>query len=478
MAPARQRTALRGVVVKRRVLFAFLCLGASAPAALAANFAIKGSTSETLTASDNEFLKGGSSSSASSGSASTSGTTNGPAGPTYKSTTAGMLDFLAETPTTRYLFDTHFSYFKYFGPGAADTDLTWGTPANARYTIVHTTKLDTFNLGASWNRVDVATTQLAQTGNATGRGSADTYHAFGGVTHDLSRLDTISWSADGSTISYTDPSQTPYVDVTSTLTWTHSLSQLTTLNNSVYFDWLSEQNAQDSQRLFWRLQTGAQSQLTHRLKVSGNIGVVFVNAYQKGSALASSGVQAAPPPAGPQSTSTAGSTPFQIQVGAANALVGDIGLTFQATKTTTISLTAAQSIMPTITGQLQQSTTVGLNISHEINRLADLSAFAQFAESNSSGQIGQSSTSATNSFFYTASINYSYKLTRDWRTNLSYTYRQRDDSTGTARSNTVLFSLSRDLNLLGNPAPINEAERERKRERAQQAVGQVFPLYQ
>ena len=255
------------------------------------------------------------------------------------------------------------------------------------------------------------------------------------------------------------------MDVSSTLAWRHNLSQLTTWNNSVYFDWFSEDNTQESQRLFWRLQSGVQSSLSKRLTFSGNIGMVFVNAYQNGSAQPSS-----------QTSSTAGA-PFQLQVGAANAWIGNVGLTYQLSKTTTAALTAAESITPTLTGQLQQSLTVGLNVNHNINELSNISAFAQFAETSSSNQIGQSNSSATNSYFYTASVNYSYMLTRKWRTNLSYTYRQRDDQTGTARSNTVLFSLARDFNVLGNPAPINEAERERMRERAQQAVGEVFPRY-
>ncbi len=467
MGQARHQCIIQRAIVKTWAypVFLLFCLGASAPSALAAYFAIKGNANETLTASDNQFLKVESPSSTGTGSTSTTTATNGPSGPTYKSTTAGMLDFLAQTPTTRYLLDTHYSYFKYFGPGAADTELKWGTPASARFTIDHTTKLSTFNIGASWNRVDVQTATLAQTGTATGRGTTDTYHMFGGLTHDFSRLDTVSWSANGSTVSYTDPTQTPYLDVTSSLAWRHNFSQLTTWNNSVNFDWFSEDNTQNSQRLFWRLQSGLQSQLSHRLKFNGDIGIAFVNAYQNGNAQASA-----------LSNSTVGG-PFQLQVGAANAIIGDVGLTYQASKTTTVSLTAAQTIFPTLTGQLQQSSTIGLHVDHKINDLARLSAFAQFAETNSSGQIGQSNSNANNSFFYTASIDYSYKLTREWRANLSYTYRQRDDNTGTARSNTVLFALSRDLNILGNPSPINEAQHERQRELARQSVGEVFPFY-
>lgn len=464
MERARHRCATHRAAVKAWKYVALL-LSLIIPVfdALAANISIKANVHQTVTASDNEFLTGRSSGSATSSSTSTSSGRNGPSGPTYKSSTTGTFDFLAQTPTTKYLLNTSLNYFSYLGPGAEDTSLRWGTPANTRFTIDHTDKLNTYNFGASWSRADTATTTLAETGNATGRGYTDTYNVFGSLTHDLSRLDTVTWSANGSTASFTDQT-TPYLDVSSTFAWRHNLTQLTTLNSSVFFDWYSQDNAAESQRLFWRLQSGVKSQLSHRLTFNGNVGVAFVNAYQNGIAQASN------------PTSSTDSTPFQVQVGAANAVIGDVGLTYQASKTTTVSLRAAESITPTITGQLQQSRTVGLSTNHQINELSSLSASAQFAQTSSSNE-GDSSNS-TNPVFYSASVKYSYKLTRNWSAYISYTYRQRDDETGATNSNTILFALTRDFNVLGNPTLIDEAKKERARERARQAVGQVFPLYQ
>jgi hypothetical protein len=82
-------------------------------------------------------------------------------------------------------------------------------------------------------------------------------------------------------------------------------------------------------------------------------------------------------------------------------------------------------------------------------------------------------TSMTSDFF-SASVNYTYRLTREWRTNVSYTYRE---NVGMAKSNTILFGLSRDFTLLGNPTAINQAEQERAKQRARESVGQVFPTF-
>ena len=410
--------------MKTSVFTATLCVGALATSAFAAEFSVKGNVNQTLEASDNYFLN-----------------TN-PTGSTVKSLTNGTLDFLALTPTTRYLLDTNFSYFKYFGPGAADTNPTFGTPASANFSIVHLTELDRYNFAASWSRSDAAVTQLTQTGVATAHGSINNYNASGGVTHDLGRIDTISLTANASTISFTDPTQTPYKDVSPTIFWVHNVNPTTTWTNSVNFDWFSQDNAANSQRLMWRLTTGVQSQLSPRLSVNGDFGWVFANAYENGNAAASTTAPSIP-----------GVTPFQPLVGAGNGWFADVGLNYRLLKDTSVSFTAAHAIIPIFTGQLQLSETLGATLSHEVNQASSWSVFASYAQATSPGQIGQ--TGGTASDFFSAGINYSYRISREWRTNMSYTFRE---NVGQAKSNTVLFSLARDFTLMGNPTAISQAE--------------------
>ena len=95
---------------------------------------------------------------------------------------------------------------------------------------------------------------------------------------------------------------------------------------------------------------------------------------------------------------------------------------------------------------------------------------------NRSSQAAQfASITGGPSDFLSASVNYSYRLTRDWSTNLSYSYLQRNDSTGTVSANMVFVSLAYDFTLMGNPSAINKAAEQRARQRARQAIGQVFP---
>ena len=434
--------------MKKSVFVISLCLGIFASRAFAAQVSITGNINQHYDASNNYFL------------------VQSPAGYTVKSTTNGLLNFLAQTSTTSYLLNTQASYFKYLGPGAADAgSQTWGTPASTNFSINHiATELTAFNFAASWNRADVATTNLAQTGVATGSGSTNTYTVGGGITHDLSRIDTLIWTVNATTTSFTDPTSTPYKDYTSAISWNRTLNPTTNWVNSVSFDMFDQDNAEKSERLFWRLSTGVKSQISPRLTVNGNFGLVFVNSYQKNPGTSTT-------PVTPSS-----SVPFQPIVGAGNGWVADVGLSYRLLKTTTISFNAANSITPTLGGALQQANSFGASLSHQINSLSDVSVSGQFSVTNSSSQAQQfTAITGGSSDFLSASVSYSYRLTRDWATNVSYTYLQRNDSTGFTSANLVLLSLSYDFTLMGNPSAINKANEQRARQRARESIGQVFP---
>ena len=351
----------------------------------------------------------------------------------------------------------------------------------------HVTELDRFNFAASWSRSDAAVTQLAQTGVANAHGSINTYDVNAGVTHDVGRLDTISWTVDWNTVSFTDPTQIPYNDINSTILWAHTFSPTTTFTNSLNFDWFSQDNAANSQRLLWRFTSGVQSQLTPRLTFNGQIGLIFANAYQNGgntnttqsteggSQICGSGICITP-----ITPFVPGVTPFQPLIGAGHGWIGNVGLTYRLLKDTSVSFNAAQAITPMFTGQLQQSSSLGISLNRQINQLSNLSFFASYVQTTSPNGFGPlqfSQATATESDFFSAGVNYSYRLAPEWSANISYTFRE---NVTLAKSSTVLFSLSKSFTLLGNPSPINAAEAQRALQRAQllQTAGYVFPGFQ
>src|SRR5262249_50741567 len=157
-------------------------------------------------------------------------------------------------------------------------------------------------------------------------------------------------------------------------------------------------------RLFWRFMTGVDARLTKRLSFNGHVGMGFVNAWQNNPGAVT--------PVIPVQSS--GIAPFTPLVGAANSLLWDVGLNYSLLKTTNLSLTAAQTIFPTITGQLTKSELVGLTISHQINQKDRLSLLTQVSRSTSGNGPGGGEFGAPNatqqSEFFTAVLTYDTQL--------------------------------------------------------------------
>lgn len=437
--------------MKRSVVATFLFLGAFASGAVAAEVSVKGSVNQTLTASDNLFFA------------------QSPPGWAGQTLSAVNLDFLAATPTTRYDLNTNYSYYRYFGAGAQDAPLKYGTPADAKFSIDHTTPLTKYNAFASWQRTDLATAVLQQTGTFAGKGTQDTYNAGGAIKRQLDARNLITWSAQASTVSYTDPTQSPYVDWSSNVAWNHTVSPATTLIASLKFDWLMVNNDADSQRLYWNPMFGVQSQLTKRLFVFADVGYGFVNAYQHGQ---STSVTIVPIFGGPAVTLPG----FQQQAGATSNWLADLNVNYQLSKDTTASLTATHAITPTVLGSLLNIETVGASLSHRINSVSNLQAFVQFSHTKDASGPGVG-VGATDSF--TASATYGYDLSREWHSNVTYSYTQ----SGQIEANTFILSLRRDFNVFGKPP---EQEQKTQSElalqnlsRAQQVVPTValIPAY-
>jgi hypothetical protein len=420
--------------LRKLVCIISLCLGFAASGAFAADVSIRGNISETLQASDNFFLQ------------------NAPLGTTLQSLTAVNLDILARTPGWRYLLSSNVSYYNYSGDGADQQNPKSGTPINETFRVEHTTDLAKYFFAANYTRADVATTQLAQTGFVNSTGTINTFRALGGATHDINRIDSITWTAAATRTTFTDdPGQTDFSDLNGSVAWARMIDPNTTWTNSVSLDWLDADDIGKSQRLFWQLMTSVRSQLTRRLNVSATFGYAFSNAWHA----------ATVPP---------GTTSTFIQTGAANSMTASASMSYLLLKNTTVTLTAAHLIVPTGFGQLQKITSAGFTLNQGINYWSSIDLSANYAHTDGN----TFSTGSTD--FFSAQLAYNYRFARDWRSRFSYTYRQRDDSTGTARANVFLVSLAYDFNLMGNPSAFDPVDAERALLRQQRAIGEVFPM--
>ena len=203
--------------------------------------------------------------------------------------------------------------------------------------------------------------------------------------------------------------------------------------------------------------------------MTGSIGLIFINAYQHGTtpSVVSSIFDNLPGENTPQANNT-----FQPMIGAANGWLANMNLAYKLFADTRLGFTASHATTPTLFGQLNRVESLATTVDYDINHSSSFSLRAQFSHTRAGASGGAA---ANASDFFTASANYSYKLTREWNTNLSYTYRQRHSQSGLTRSNDVLFRLVHDFTLFGKPPA---ATRKTPSELAEEDIGRaqlVFP---
>jgi hypothetical protein len=378
--------------VKRLILVGALCFGISSTRALAVDWSLNSSLSETVELNTNQFLL--------------SPSAGGSLG-SYSTLTA---DAVAKTPTSRFIFDGDITYQKYWGPG------TEGIPQTefrqdgikARYETTGKDPTDLNYAEMVLRQQSTALALLSGLGFATlAQGFIDTSTIRGGIERNLTSLDFATLSAR-STYTNFDPSSggTPFTDSSVIGTWRHRLNSNLAFTASSEFEWLGFNDLSNTTIMILRDMAGINATLSPVLSFRGSAGLAYVSASQTAAAFSTGAIPIAPS-------------------GSAADFITDMLLTYQMLKGTTLTLTGNQSIAPSPIGSLIKITTIGAGLTQVINNKSTLS----FAASASSQQF-----SGTLSNYYSESVTYSYQLTREWSSQLTYRHLHRTTMEGPTSS--------------------------------------------
>lgn len=383
-----------------------------ASASPAADWSATTSLSETFEANDNFFLA-----------------TN-PKGNLYGSTSALFVDLSARTPTSRYSLNGDFAYIHYMGPGAADTSLPTFTQSGVNLTAEYSGHQpgDKLAFVTSWRRQDIASAQINDIGVATAQGEISTILVGTNFAKKLSAVDTLAFGATASMVEPTGSNAQPYHNLTLGPTWTRALNSIADWVSLTDLSWTVRDDSSKSDTKFTRAMTGFRLRPTSRLKLSASVGFGVVSSTSVDTTTGVSG-----------SSITGFGT---IQRGNGSAVVGylaDGQAVYQLSNTTDLTATALRSITPGVLGELSLRTSYGLGMSHKINNSSSISV---------KGDLTKTSATGASFDFWTASAAYEKRLSREWRTNLSYVYRERTSSLQSVSSNAVIFVLARDVTLL------------------------------
>jgi len=405
--------------VKRTILAVSVSLGVLPSTAFAVDWSARSSISESVELNDNQFMR------------------TSPAG-TFGSYTAITANAEARTRTSKFDFDGDGTYKKYWGPGTdglRQTEfLNYGF--KGRYEHLGKNPFDREFIEANWRQQSTALAILSDLGIATtATGFLDRLTVSGGIDRSLTYLDTINLFARSTRTSY-EPSSggIPFTDTLANGTWQHRLNPLVTLTASSEAEVLNYDNLFNSQLTILRNTVGVNTSPSSLLSFRGNVGPVYVQTER--------GVV----------TTNGRTLPIS---GAQTDWIGNAVLTYKMFNDTTLTLSASQSIGPSIVGSLFKTNSIAAGLAYIINSRSSLS----FAASGNR----QISTSTTD--FVSASVAYSYQLARDWRAQVSYRYLHRFatngtvffdpitstptvSGTGTASSNSVLLVVSRNFTVL------------------------------
>ncbi len=425
-------------------------------AAWGVDWSVQSTATETVELNDNQFLA------------------TSPAGGTVSSFSTVTEKAEARTPTSKFDFTSDVSYRKYWGPGAASlplTDnLTYGF--NAHYELAGKTAPDRTYVEADFKQQSSAFALLNELGilsNITG--VIDRLTFSGGADRTLSARDTVGLSASSTNTSY-EPggAGTAFQDTNASAVWRHRLTSLTSLTASSGGEWLSYDNSFATNVLILRNQAGIDTNPTPLLSFHGSAGAAYVQTI-KGigtvptNSLNGSYVFTPAGNGGIDVTTSSGSfvgilSGSNVMVPISSASVGFIGdmlLTYKALKTTTFTLSASQSIGPSIVGSLFELSTVRAGVVQTINAASSLTFAADVSRS----------AAGTTTHFASGSVSYSYKWARAWTASATYRYLHRFQATGTttidpitntpvaaglgpASSNSLVFTVSRNFTDLGH----------------------------
>lgn len=369
--------------MKRAAIAVPVWLGLAASPALAVDWSLLTSQSQTVELNSNLFL-------------------NTPPAGVVGSYSLLSAKAEARTPITKFNLDVDGSYRKNWGPAAnlqASEFINYGV--NARYEFKEKTAFDREYVETSWRQQSTALALLRDLGVATNvNGFLDRLTLGGGIDRTLTALDSISLRAFSTRTSY-EPATggTPFTDTLATGFWRHNLSPIAAMTTSSEAEFLNFDNAFNTRIQIYRNQIGTDLALSPQLSFRGSVGPAVTS------------IQGGVPATGPIVPFGSTSTDW----------IGNAVLTYKMFRDTTLIVAADQSISPSIVGSLFKRDSLTTTLNYTINSHSSLSLSAS----------GNRQVSTTTTDFASASAGYTHEFTREWNAQLSYRYLHRFSSSGT-----------------------------------------------
>ena len=345
--------------------------------------------------------------------------TSPPARETYEFASQLMLSTIARLPGWRLEAGADVSYRTLAGPGADES--TSPIDNGVRLRAEKIDKLTKYYLGAAWRRQDATSAQIADSGIVIANGDINTYIVDAGLSRIVSPIDTVTWSVTGKSVDITSSTASSFVDTTSTAAWTRHLNPTTDVFALAQTEWIARDDLANTDTLFARAMIGLDARLTKQLSFKGSVGAGLQKTDQD---------QPTVPPSPIATTHSA-------------SWLADVQFAYRPLRDTQLSLYGVRSISPSVIGEIEQRTAVGVGLRQEINHSSYLSLSSEFSRQTSLDGL-----TYDNADVFRASALYGYRLSPEWQAQIAYRFLNRSDDTGSAHSNAVFLSAVREVTIL------------------------------
>ncbi len=341
-------------------------------------------------------------------------------GNVYSSLSTISADFAWKMPRLELSASTGTSYRKSAGPGKTD-NLNSFDP-NLSLGLVKRGITSTFSLSSSFKVQNSTFSELDDTDVTNQKTDRLTLNLNSGWAYNINSTNTFTLSGGITVVDFTNssPNLTPFIDLNAQAQWIRNLTNLTSINGNLGVSFFSADNIEKRQSTTFSTSAGLSTRLSPRLSLDASSGINLIQTDEN-----------------------------LVVLGAVVGKTSDTSLGFQtnlslvyALRNTQMSLIVQQSLSPSADGQLNQRSSLGVSISRQINRRSSLSMSTQISRRKSASD---SSSEISDQFSFRPT--YSYKLARDWQASIGYDFNYRKNDAGTASSNKLFISLSKNTTI-------------------------------
>jgi hypothetical protein len=340
-------------------------------------------------------------------------------------------------PTWHWLIGTDLGFQEFWGPGAVDS--LDGVKGGVIHTAFDkTTPLTDYFATFTGTVLPASLSEVLDSGITNANTTTMTYAGQGGLTHHLNSLNDLGLTVSGSSQSFTGGNSdglTPNTYLTTGQSWTHTITPRTDVIMAASTAWYTASGISGTDSVSESLTGQVHTQLSERLGLTAGGGGSFIH-------------------------TTANDGGLQSFDENNTGFIANGQLSYALTPNTSLSAFASHNLAPSSLGSVQELTQVGFTAGHQINEFSSMVFSGIFVDQLPVFSV-PSNANNTQRQALILSVGYHRILSRYWDFGVSYDFTQQDNgdtpffesftNKGSANSNAIFVTLTRNFNLLGAP---------------------------